>query len=99
MAIDGVEEKMMKEEVFDSTTASFLLKELKQSFASGKTRSYEWRVSQLKSILKFVNDHEQDVVDALRSDLSKPEFEFVIYEVLTQLLESVISKPEFELGF
>ncbi|KAM6542055.1 hypothetical protein CsatB_006502 [Cannabis sativa] len=81
MAIDGVEEKMMKEEVFDSTTASFLLKELKQSFASGKTRSYEWRVSQLKSILKFVNDHEQDVVDALRSDLSKPEFESVIYEV------------------
>ncbi|KAF4389958.1 hypothetical protein G4B88_003441 [Cannabis sativa] len=74
MAIDGVEEKMMKEEVFDSTTASFLLKELKQSFAS-------------------------HVVDALRSDLSKPEFEFVIYEVLTQLLESVISKPEFELGF
>ncbi|XP_062101445.1 aldehyde dehydrogenase family 3 member H1 isoform X1 [Humulus lupulus] len=75
----GVEEKI--EEVFDSTAASFLVKDLKQSFASGKTRSYEWRVSQLKSIMKLVNDHEREVVDALRSDLSKPEFESVVYEL------------------
>lgn len=57
------------------------MEEVRESYASGKTRSYEWRVSQLKNLLKLSSDHEQDIVDALRSDISKPELESVVYEV------------------
>lgn len=60
---------------------AFVVEELRGSYASGKTRSYEWRVSQLENLLKLSSDHEQDIVDALRSDMSKPELESIIYEV------------------
>ncbi|PON73200.1 Aldehyde dehydrogenase NAD(P)-dependent [Parasponia andersonii] len=81
MALEVEKEVKKSNEVFDSKAASSLVNELRQSFASGKTRSYKWRVSQLKSVAKLVNDGERDIVDALRSDLSKPEFESVVYEV------------------
>jgi hypothetical protein len=68
--------------VVDAEVAARLVKGLREAFVAGKTRSYEWRVSQLKSILKMAEDHEQDIADALRSDLAKPELESVVYEVL-----------------
>lgn len=61
--------------------ASGLVKQLRETFGSGKSRSLEWRESQLKSLLKLVTDREQDIIDALLSDLSKPPFESVIYEI------------------
>lgn len=67
--------------VFDAEAASRLVEELRGGFTAGKTRTYEWRMSQLKGIMKIVEDHEQEIVEALRSDLSKPELEAVIYEV------------------
>lgn len=67
--------------VFDAKAASLLGEELKGTFASGRTRSYEWRVSQLKALSKLVDDCEQQIVDALLCDLSKPRFETVVYEV------------------
>lgn len=67
--------------VFDGTAAETLVKELRISYNSGKTRSYQWRVAQLKSIVKMAVDHEDEIIDALRQDLSKPEFESYISEV------------------
>lgn len=67
---------------FDSKDALTMVEELRGSYGSGKTRSYEWRESQLKNILKVAANHEQEIVDALRSDLSKPEFEAYVQEVL-----------------
>ncbi|XP_061359961.1 aldehyde dehydrogenase family 3 member H1-like [Gastrolobium bilobum] len=67
--------------VFDAETASLLVKELRGSFASGRTRSHEWRVSQVKALLKFLVDHEDQIVDALLSDLARPPFETVVYEI------------------
>lgn len=64
--------------MFDAAVA---VKELRGSFASGKTRSYEWRVSQLQSLHKLCVDHEEDICDALRSDLSKPVLESIVHEV------------------
>ena len=74
-------EKEMK--VFDLEAASSMVKELRDEFLSGKTRSYEWRVTQLKNIIKMSEDREQDIVKALHSDLGKPEFESSIYEVVS----------------
>ncbi|GMN45563.1 hypothetical protein TIFTF001_014760 [Ficus carica] len=70
----------MAEEVLGREAASGLVKQLRETFGSGKSRSLEWRESQLKSLLKFVTDCEQDIIDALLSDLSKPPFESVVHE-------------------
>lgn len=67
--------------VFDEEEATKLVVELRSNFASGKTLSHEWRVSQLKSLLKLAIDHELEFVDALSSDISKPELETLVYEV------------------
>ncbi|XP_050876299.1 betaine aldehyde dehydrogenase, chloroplastic [Lathyrus oleraceus] len=67
--------------VFDGEAASSLVKELRVSFSSGKTRSYEWRISQVKALLKMMAEREDEIVDALRSDLAKPPLETVVYEI------------------
>ncbi|XP_022936139.1 aldehyde dehydrogenase family 3 member H1-like isoform X1 [Cucurbita moschata] len=72
---------MSEVKVFDATAATELVKELRGTFASGRTRSYEWRVSQLESILKLSADHEEEISDAIHSDLSKPALESIIHEI------------------
>ncbi|KAK8692213.1 hypothetical protein V6N13_075687 [Hibiscus sabdariffa] len=67
--------------VFDTESAKEVLKELRASFVAGKTKSYEWRVSQLTAILKMLQENEQPIVSALRDDLSKPELESSIFEI------------------
>ncbi|KAK4370454.1 hypothetical protein RND71_009929 [Anisodus tanguticus] len=58
-----------------------IVKELRGTYASGKTNKYEWRVSQLKALLKIAEHHEKEIIDALKSDLSKPEFEAFVHEI------------------
>ncbi|TXG53001.1 hypothetical protein EZV62_022170 [Acer yangbiense] len=67
--------------LFDEEAATSLVKELRASFTNGKTRSYDWRVTQLKSMLKMIDEREQEIVTALRDDLSKPELESTVYEM------------------
>jgi len=74
-------EESQKKVVFDGEAASSLVKELRVSFGSGKTRSYEWRISQVKALLKMVDEQQDQIIDALRSDLAKPPLETVVYEV------------------
>ncbi|MED6184693.1 hypothetical protein PIB30_049962 [Stylosanthes scabra] len=76
------ENKKKKQESFNAETASLIVKNLAATFASGKTRTYEWRASQLKALTKLFSDaHQQQIVDALYSDLAKPPLETVAYEI------------------
>ncbi|KAK4481306.1 hypothetical protein RD792_012191 [Penstemon davidsonii] len=61
--------------------AEAVVKELRSTYTSGKTKTFEWRVSQLKAILKITANHEKDIVKALRSDLNKPEHETFVHEI------------------
>lgn len=74
-----VEEK----QVFDGERANLLVKELRKNFNSGRTKSYEWRISQLESIAKMLEEKEKDITEALHKDLAKPPFEAFISEVNT----------------
>lgn len=76
MAIEG-EKKVIEIEL----EVSNLVKEIKGSYATGKTRSYEWRMSQLQRLLQMLEHHEQEIAEAIVADLSKPRFEALIYEV------------------
>lgn len=55
--------------------------ELRDVYNSGKTRTYEWRVSQLKAMLKIAIHHEKELIEALNSDLGKHEHEAFLHEV------------------
>ncbi|KAK3041393.1 hypothetical protein RJ639_001591, partial [Escallonia herrerae] len=70
-----------KKEVFDAEAGAAMMKELRSTFASGKTKTHQWRVTQLQSLLRLAEDHEKDIVDALRSDLAKPELESFVHEI------------------
>lgn len=61
--------------------AGEMMKELRESFGSGKTKSYEWRVSQLKALMKLAEYHENEILQALDSDLSKPQLESYLHEI------------------
>ncbi|KAJ0097554.1 hypothetical protein Patl1_28070 [Pistacia atlantica] len=68
-------------ERFDVEKAGLLMKELRTSFNSGKTKSYEWRISQLQSIAKMIEENERGIIQALFEDLSKPQFESFVSEI------------------
>ena len=40
--------------------------DLRQTFLSGRTRDVEWRVKQLKSLLKFYDDNADLFADAIK---------------------------------
>ncbi|CAN6476036.1 unnamed protein product [Victoria cruziana] len=67
--------------VFDREGSVSLVRELRQTFNSGKTKSYEWRAHQLNMVIKFLNENEPRIVEALHQDLCKPSFETYIAEI------------------
>ncbi|KAI3745900.1 hypothetical protein L6452_08311 [Arctium lappa] len=81
MASEDVKNSPAATVVFDTVAANSLVKELRSTVIAGKTKSYEWRASQLKSLLKMVEDRDKEICDALFSDLSKPETEAFIHEM------------------
>jgi len=79
-----VESVVENKQVFDGEKASLLVRELRKNFDTGKTKSYEWRISQLEAIAKMLVEKEKEIIDALHTDLSKPRFEAYITEVFNQ---------------
>lgn len=66
---------------FDGHRAAELMVELREAFGSGRTRSYEWRVAQLKALFRMIDEKEAEIMAALYSDLAKPELEAFLHEV------------------
>jgi aldehyde dehydrogenase (NAD+) len=56
------------------------ISELKQTFTSGKTKSLEWRQSQLLALKQMLEENEKAIYKALRNDLGKCEFESHVSE-------------------
>ncbi|KAM7516174.1 hypothetical protein LguiA_005757 [Lonicera macranthoides] len=47
------------------------VREVRKTFRSGKTKGVEWRKSQLRGILKLIDENEDKIFDALQRDLGK----------------------------
>ncbi|CAL9239755.1 unnamed protein product, partial [Arabidopsis halleri] len=60
---------MAAKKMFGAEDASILVTDLRRSFDDGVTRGYEWRVTQLKKLLIICDNHEPEIVAALRDDL------------------------------
>lgn len=74
---------MAKEPIsaFNGKEAVLLVDELRNNFNTGRTKSYEWRISQLQNIAKMIDEKERSITEALYQDLSKPELEAFLAEV------------------
>ena len=57
--------------------------ELRESFNSGKTRSLQWRLAQLKAMERMLKDGRKALCDALYSDLRKNLWEGYLTEIST----------------
>ena len=58
------------------------LAELRQTFRSGRTRSVEWRKTQLRALLDLIRDKEDLIFEALYQDLGKHPVEAYRDEVI-----------------
>jgi aldehyde dehydrogenase (NAD+) len=52
-----------------------IVQRLRDTFASGRTRSIEWRKQQLLALEKMMNDNEGSITEALEKDLGRGPFE------------------------
>jgi aldehyde dehydrogenase (NAD+) len=59
----------------------------RKTFESGKTKSIEWRIQQLKAIKRLFKEKQSVIVSALRADLNRPELECVLAEILVVAAE------------
>lgn len=66
---------------FDGESAAAVVRELRESFNLGKARTFEWRSAQLKGLVKMMEDKETEIMDALYSDLAKPQLESFLHEI------------------
>ncbi|OIP75955.1 MAG: aldehyde dehydrogenase family protein [Oscillatoriales cyanobacterium CG2_30_44_21] len=56
-------------------------------FATGKTKEYDYRITQLNKLLSLIKDNDQLILDALRADLRKPAIEGFGSELLGTISE------------
>lgn len=55
--------------------------ELKQSFASGRTRPLNYRKGQLNALARLIDDNEKLICEAVNKDLRKSTYETILSEV------------------
>ncbi|KAM8865858.1 aldehyde dehydrogenase family 3 member B1 isoform 2-T2 [Synchiropus picturatus] len=59
-----------------------LLKRARGAFQTGRTMKESFRLAQLEALLRMVEEHECDLVEALGRDLHKPRFESIVSELI-----------------
>ncbi|CAD6254461.1 unnamed protein product [Miscanthus lutarioriparius] len=57
------------------------VRELRASFAAGRTRPAEWRAEQLKGLIRMIDEKEAEISAALHEDLAKPHMESYLHEI------------------
>ncbi|XP_068800481.1 aldehyde dehydrogenase family 3 member B1 isoform X2 [Struthio camelus] len=59
-----------------------LVSRLRAAWLSGKTRPVEYRVAQLEALGRFLEEKQQDILEATALDMRKPSFEAYFSEIL-----------------
>ncbi|XP_072747135.1 aldehyde dehydrogenase, dimeric NADP-preferring isoform X2 [Anoplolepis gracilipes] len=58
-----------------------LVQRLRDAFQRGKSKPIEWRIKQLKQVLRMITETSSDILAALASDLHKNKFESLVMEI------------------
>ncbi len=61
--------------------AAALVADLRRAFETGRTRSFHWRMEQLRAIKAMCDERREEICDALNADVGKPPFEAYSHEV------------------
>jgi aldehyde dehydrogenase (NAD+) len=69
---------------------------LRRTFASGRTRSYEWRIRQLEGIERLVTEREADIAAALASDLGRSAHEAWLGDVASTVGEAKYARKHLK---
>ncbi|KAJ1493867.1 Aldehyde/histidinol dehydrogenase [Baffinella frigidus] len=64
------------------------VRELRQTFKSGVTKPYAWRIAQIQAVCRLVKENESEIVESLAVDNGKPTLEAEISEIVNTLKEA-----------
>jgi aldehyde dehydrogenase (NAD+) len=64
-----------------SASYAELIDDLRSTFDRGHTRSLSWRRRQLEALIQMLDENEQEFIDAVISDLGRPQAEAYLAEV------------------
>lgn len=69
-----------------------VVEKARNAFNSGVTKSYSFRLKQIKALLRLIEENEEQIANAIRDDTHKPIFEAVVFEVdfMKNILRNVI---------
>jgi aldehyde dehydrogenase (NAD+) len=71
----------------DSSDVKSAIAKQRQFFATGSTKDWQFRTSQLQKLAQLIKDKEQEIMDAVFADLRKPPIEAFGSEILVTLSE------------
>lgn len=57
------------------TPVKDIIREQREFFATGKTKSVEWRIEQLKRLKQGILDDKEAIINAVKADLGRSDFE------------------------
>ena len=60
------------------------VRRLRETFATGRTRSVDWRKQQLRALEKMLVENEAAIADALERDLDRKPFVFSVFGALAE---------------
>lgn len=75
-----------------------LVAEVREAFNSGISRPLEFRRSQLKSLLHFLDEKKEDINAAMKHDLGRHEQESVLGEIVPGM-KAILKKYTFKKEF
>lgn len=73
----ATQDRTAEQTVTDAPTSGLegLADRMRETFRTGRTRSEEWRRSQLQALGRLIAEREEELLAALAADLGKPPFE------------------------
>ena len=78
------------------TLELFELNQLKDLVLSGETREERWRRAQLNALSNLLENHQQEILNALRADLGKPPTE-AFFEIIAVKQEIKLAKKNLSI--
>lgn len=75
-------------------SAASTVDSLRQTFASGRTKSYKWRISQLRGIERLVDERESEIAAALSADLGRVPSEAWLGDIASTKGEAVFARKK-----
>lgn len=68
--------------MFTQLAVSDIIRRQRDFFKTGKTKDVAFRIEQLKTLKQAVIEHQPAILEALKADLNKPEFEAYATEIV-----------------